>query len=82
MPHEPKKPPARGRPAHALAAALGVREPPRIDGPTVDLAGAAALLHTTPEAVRQRRHAGKMPRPLTKKPLVWRVQDILEMDDA
>lgn len=47
--------------------------------PTVNVKGAAELLHTTVRAIYQRRHAGQMPRPLTKRPLVWRTADLLSM---
>jgi hypothetical protein len=64
---------------HALAEALGVM--PRADTSleTVDVAGAAALLHTTVRGIYDRRRCGKMPRPLTKRPLVWRTADVLAM---
>jgi hypothetical protein len=45
---------------------------------TVDVAGAAALLHTTVRAIYQRRHEGQMPTPLTRRPLVWRKADLIK----
>jgi hypothetical protein len=50
-------------------------------GPTVDVAGAAALLHTTVGAIYVRRARGKMPRPISRKPLVWRTADVLAMKE-
>lgn len=65
---------------HALAEALGlVGEPANVDGPTVDVQGAAALLHTTVRGIYVRRQRGKMPRPICRKPLVWRTADVLAM---
>lgn len=64
---------------HALAEALGAVQLPRADAATVDVDGAAALLHCTRRAVYDRRRRGKMPRPLSKKPLVWRTADVLAM---
>lgn len=46
---------------------------------TVDVTGAAALLHTTVGAIYVRRARGKMPRPMTRRPLVWRTADVLAM---
>jgi hypothetical protein len=46
---------------------------------TVDVKGAAALLHTTPRAIYQRRHAGQMPTPVSRRPLVWRKADLLRV---
>lgn len=63
---------------HALAEALGVVDQADTDGDTVDVAGAAALLHTTVRAIYQRRHEGQMPTPLTKRPLVWRKADLIK----
>jgi hypothetical protein len=61
---------------HALAEALGVAD---VDTSleTVDVAGAAKLLHTTVRGIYQRRHAGQMPVPVTRRPLVWRKADLL-----
>lgn len=70
------------RPIHALAAALGVvehHEQPGADQPTVDVAGAAALLHTSKGSIYMRRARGLMPRPLSRRPLVWRTADVLAM---
>lgn len=65
---------------HALAEALGLGgEPANADGPTVDVRGAARLLHTSVGAIYERRRVGKLPRPVTARPLVWRVSDILAM---
>lgn len=64
---------------HALAEALGVVEPPDMSLETVDVDGAAALLHTTKRAIYQRRHAGQMPRPVTRRPLVWRRADLIAL---
>lgn len=46
---------------------------------TVDVAGAAALLKTTVRGIYQRRHAGQMPVPLSRRPLVWRRADLLKL---
>lgn len=46
-------------------------------GETVDVAGAAALLHTTVKAIYERRRTGQMPTPITRRPLVWRKADLL-----
>lgn len=48
-------------------------------GETVDVAGAAKLLQTTVRAIYQRRHAGQMPTPLSRRPLVWRKADLLRL---
>ena len=66
---------------HALAEALGVVEEADLRLETVDVAGAAALLHTTVRAIYQRRHAGQMPVPLCRRPLVWRKADLLAMEE-
>lgn len=44
---------------------------------TVNIEEAAKLLKTTPRALYQRRHSGRMPTPITKRPLVWRKSDLL-----
>jgi hypothetical protein len=67
---------------HALAEALGVEPVADVSLETVDVRGAAALLHTTAAAIYTRRHAGKMPRPISKRPLVWRRADLLAMEDT
>jgi hypothetical protein len=63
---------------HALAEALGVVEV-KAAGPTWTWTGRRALLHCTKRAIYDRRRRGKMPRPLTKKPLVWKTADVLAM---
>lgn len=66
---------------HALAEALGLAgSAANADGRTVDVAGAAALLHTTPGAIYVRRQRGQMPTPITRRPLVWRTADVLAME--
>lgn len=67
------------RPIHALAAALGILEQPRAQQATVNVAQAAALLHTTVRAIYVRRARKQMPVPLSRKPLVWRTADVLAM---
>lgn len=68
------------RPRHALAEALGVAPAPMLgEGPTVDVEGAAALLHTTARGIYQRRARGQLPVPVCARPLVWRVADLLKM---
>lgn len=62
---------------HALAEALGVVDEADTHLDTVDVAGAAALLHTTVKAIYERRRTGQMPTPITRRPLVWRKADIL-----
>lgn len=65
---------------HALAEALSLNPSAAdVKGPTVNVAGAAALLHTTRGSIYMRRQRGLMPRPLTRKPLVWRTADVLAM---
>lgn len=45
---------------------------------TVDVKGAAALLHTTVPAIYERRRRGQMPPPVRgAKRLVWRKADLL-----
>lgn len=45
---------------------------------TVDVKGAAALLHTTPRVIYVRHESGQMPRPLPgTRRLVWRKADLL-----
>lgn len=44
---------------------------------TVDVDGAAALLHTTKRAIYERRRVGGMPTPISRRPLVWRKADLL-----
>ena len=44
---------------------------------TVDVKGAAALLHTTPKAIYTRYSRGQMPRKLLGRRLVWRKSDLL-----
>lgn len=46
---------------------------------TVDVEGAAALLKTTVRAIYERRRAGSMPTPITRRPLVWRKVDLLKL---
>jgi hypothetical protein len=73
---------ARNLPVHGLAEVArlqGTTGPAPIDGPTVDVDGAARLLHTSRGAVYQLRRRGRMPRPLTARPLVWRVADLIAM---
>lgn len=70
---------ASARVRHALAEALGVVEAPAVDGATVDVDGAAQLLHCSRRAVYDRRRRGRMPRPISRKPLVWRTADVLAM---
>ena len=70
------------RPRHALAEALGVSAPanvPVIDGPTVDVEGAAALLKCIVSSIYTRRCRGQLPRPISARPLVWRVADLLAL---
>ena len=64
---------------HCLAEALGVEARADTSLETVDVAGAAVLLHTTAEAIYVRRARGQMPRPICRRPLVWRKRDLLEM---
>lgn len=64
---------------HALAEALGVTAAPALDGPTVGVDGAAALLKCSRSAIYIRRSRGQLPRPVTARPLVWRVADLLKM---
>lgn len=66
---------------HALAEALGVTERADLSLETVDVKGAARILHTTVAAIYTRRHAGKMPPPISKRPLVWRRADLLTLED-
>lgn len=68
------------RPIHALAAALDIGDAARADtsGETVNVAGAAKLLHTTERGIYLRRQKGKMPVPVTRRPLVWRKADLLK----
>jgi len=63
---------------HALAEALGVAD---VDTSleTVDVAGAAKLLHTTKKGIYERRRMSQMPVPLSRRPLVWRKADILNL---
>jgi hypothetical protein len=62
----------------ALAQALGIGLAANVDGPTVDVEGAAVLLHCTPRAVYVRHQRGQMPKPLPgARRLVWRVADLL-----
>lgn len=67
---------------HALMEAVRL-DPDRVETgdllETVDLEGAAAILHTSPRAVYTRYSRGKMPRPITRKPLVWRRADLLRL---
>lgn len=67
------------KPIHALAAALGMIEEADTSGETVDVRGAAALLHTSVRAIYVRRQVGKMPVPVTRRPLVWRKADLLKV---
>lgn len=67
------------RPIHALAAALGIEEKPDTKLETVGVAGAARLLHTSKGSIYMRRARGQMPRPLSRRPLVWRTADVLAM---
>jgi hypothetical protein len=62
---------------HCLAEALGVADAANTQLETVDVAGAAALLHTTPRAIYVRAQRGQMPKPITRRPLVWRKADLL-----
>jgi len=63
---------------HALAEALGVAEPVDISLETVDVKGAAALLHTTPRVIYVRHQRGQMPKPLPgSRRLIWRKADLL-----
>ena len=48
-----------------------------LPGLTVDVKGAAALLHTTARAIYVRHQRGQMPRPLPGRRLVWRTADLL-----
>lgn len=66
---------------HALAEALGIVEEEALPDETVDVAGAARLLHTTVRAIYERRRVGKMPTPMTKRPLVWRKADVLAIEE-
>ena len=67
------------RPIHALAAALGIDRPADVSLETVNVAGAAALLHTSPRAIYVRHQRGQMPRPLPGRRLVWRKADVLRL---
>jgi len=62
---------------HALAEALGVSLSASTSLETVDVKGAAALLHTTARAVYVRHQRGQMPRPLPGRRLIWRKADLL-----
>ena len=69
---------------HALAEALGLDEAATarvtdLNLETVDVAGAAALLHTTPRAIYVRHQRGQMPKPLRGRRLVWRKADLLNV---
>ena len=50
-----------------------------IDDTTVDVEGAALLLHTTAEGIYSRRARGQLPPPLCRKPLVCRKADLLDL---
>jgi hypothetical protein len=68
------------RPRHALAEALGVAEQPRIDtNATAGVREACALLRCSLRTLRQRRADGRLPRPITRRPLLWRTADLLAM---
>ncbi len=63
---------------HALAEALGVSEPVDTSLETVDVRGAAAVLHTTPRVIYVRHQRGQMPKPLPgSRRLIWRKADLL-----
>jgi hypothetical protein len=64
---------------HALAEALGVTDEAELRLETVDVAGAAALLHTSERAIYVRRQRGQMPTPLPGRRLVWRKIDLLKL---
>lgn len=67
---------------HALAEALSL-DTSRVDVAgkdleTVDVKGAAALLHTTPRVIYVRHERGQMPKPLPgSRRLIWRKADLL-----
>ena len=65
--------------AAAPVEALGASSQPVLHGLTVNIEGAAEILHTTVPGIRMRRSRGKMPEPLTKNPLVWKVSDLLKV---
>lgn len=46
---------------------------------TVNVEGAAKLLHTTVRAIYERRRIGQMPTPISRRPLVWRRVDLLKL---
>ena len=62
---------------HALAEALGIEPEADTSLETVDVAGAAALLHTTRRAIYVRHQQGAMPRKLPGRRLIWRKADLL-----
>lgn len=53
--------------------------PKALSGETVDVKGAAVLLHTTPRAIYVRHQRGQMPAPIpgSGRRLVWRKSDLL-----
>lgn len=52
-----------------------------LPGPTVDVSGAAALLHCSKRQIFNRRARGEMPTPISRRPLVWRTADVLAMKE-
>ena len=64
---------------HALAEALGAVSYADTHLSTVDVAGAAALLHTTARAIYVRAQRGQMPRRLPGRRLIWRTADLLKV---
>ena len=49
------------------------------DDTTVNVEGAALLLHTTVSSIYSRNQRGQLPPPLCNKPLVWRKADLLNL---
>jgi hypothetical protein len=61
-----------------IADALDKLSAPAEPSETVDVEGAAVLLHTTKRAIYERRRRGQMPPPVRgAKRLVWRKVDLL-----
>lgn len=52
--------------------------PRGLSGETVDVKGAAILLHTSMRAIYVRHQRGQMPKPLPGRRLVWRKIDLLK----
>jgi len=65
--------------ALATEKLVAMNEAPRDTPDTVDVAGAARLLHTTEGAIYARHRRGLMPRRLPGRRLVWRTADLLRL---